>query len=679
MADLRGNSPVSRRKRLAILLILLLVLVGIGLIWIGRRTPGWLPGLLGQFSRPDGTAVLPVTTPTGDAIQPSISPSFPGNVATPAPSASSTVTALPLMVSPEFSTEISPSTMTPAWSEAYSQGLAVIAMDENGYSRLFAYLPGSTPLVRLTAGEWDDIDPALSPDGSLLAFASNRSGVWDLYLLEISTGELMKLTETPEYEAHPSWSPDGQWMAYECYTDDGVGNDNLDIFIRLVDGSQEAIRLTDDAGADFDPVWSPGGRLVAFVSTRSGEPEIWLANLDQIEDRFTNVSRSRSTPEMHPVWSSDGSMLVWSVQSVDNLPMLVKWQIQEPEKQPQPVSAGSLAALSPDGRVVLAALKMPNLDYLTGYSLSNQQLALPMAPLPGAVTGLTWGRGGLPDPLPPALAETASLSPAPLWVPTLGASDTIGKRMQVVFLDGVQPTGISLQDGVDEAYSALRKRLTMAVGWDYLATLDSGFNPLTAPMMPGMIEDWSFTGRAMRVSSAPMNADWMVIVRQDYGSQIFWRIYLRARFQDGSQGAPLDVLPWDLSARHSGDPLAYERGGALSSAIPTGYWVDFTRLAAAFGWERQPALSAWRVMYTAARYNEYILRDGHDWYSAMLELYPQSALNTPTAVLSPTPTATITITPSPTITPTRTKYPTKTPTATATRRPTLTPTPSKQP
>jgi hypothetical protein len=151
---------------------------------------------------------------------------------------------------------------------------------------------------------------------------------------------------------------------------------------------------------------------------------------------------------------------------------------------------------------------------------------------------------------------------------------------------------------------------------------------------------------------------------------------------------PLKQIPWDIASRHSGDPRAFEEGGSQAKTIPAGYWVDVTRLAAAYGWERLPSLSSWRVAYSSIRYNEYVLRQGLDWFSAMLEVYPRQALDTPTPVSSPTITPTFTNTPThtptitetpyvePSITPSLTRRPSLTPTPSSTRRPTLTPTPS---
>jgi TolB protein len=98
-------------------------------------------------------------------------------------------------------------------------------------------------------------------------------------------------------------------------------------------------------------------------------------------------------------------------------------------------------------------------------------------------------------------------------------------------------------------------------------------------------------------------------------------------------------------------------------------------LARAYGWERVPALFNWRTFYLGARFNEFVLRQGMDWRTSMLELYPPEILETPTPIVPLTPTNTPTRTPVPTITPT----PTRTLTPTITPTPTISPTPTIRP
>src|SRR6185436_16299055 len=103
-----------------------------------------------------------------------------------------------------------------------AQEVVIFSYEEDGYAHLFAYIPEKMPLLRITSGAWDDITPSASPDGEKIAFASNRNGYWDLYLLDLASGETSQLTDTPDYEGAPTWSPDGAFMAFEAYIDDNL-------------------------------------------------------------------------------------------------------------------------------------------------------------------------------------------------------------------------------------------------------------------------------------------------------------------------------------------------------------------------------------------------------------------------------------------------------------------------
>lgn len=562
--------------------------------------------------------------------------------------------------------------------ETLNYGTAYLSYYDGLHSRLFAFSLGEGRMIRLTSGEWDDITPALHPDGRSLAFASNRDGYWDLYVLNLESGEISRLTDTPEYDASPSWSPDGLWLAYESYVSDESGG-NLEIFIRPVDSSQPPIRLTNDPAADHSPTWSPQGRRIAFVSTRDHNADIWIADLDRVDQRYQNISRSSDATDAHPVWSPDGNKLMWASAPLNGVQTLLLWNAAVPEARPLRLNGGDWATWSPDGGAILVSLREPNRYYLTGYRFEQQSLILPLMELSGEVTGLTWGQNlSSLERLGSVFGEQQT--PTPLWTPGFeSSSDLPGGRVNLVTLEGIQAPNAMLQDGVDESFYALRNAVAQMTGWDFLASLEQAFLPLTSPLNPGMIEDWLYTGRAFRFNTAPASAGWLMLTREDFGAQTYWRVYLRARFQDGRQGTPLKDLPWDLTARHSGDPIAYEQGGRLLANLPPGYWVDFTQLASAYGWERLPALSSWRMAFSSIRYNEFVLKEGRDWLFAMLEIYPKAALDTPTPVSSPTMTATPTPTPTPTPTFTRPPYRSPTPTLTSTRRPTLTPTPPGAP
>ena len=611
------------RKALLALVFMMVSLAGI-LAWPALQarlqTRAAAPShSLAALSSPLSISTTPAVTAFSRTPTKTFSPS-------PSPTATITPEAPTETMGAAQSTPIAPNTLPEA---AFDQGLIFLSLSDDGYSHLYAYQPQSLPYTRLTNGGWNDITPALSPDGNQLAFSSNRDGQYDLYLMNLSTGQVTRLTDTPAYDANPTFSPDGRWIAYESLVEDGGG---LEIFIRPLDFSQDPIRLTDNPAADYAPAWSPLGRQVAFVSTRSGEEEIWLADLDKIDDRFEDLSRNAETADTHPSWSPDGTRLAWASAVQDGIQNLMVWDGSP--GMPYMAGSGSWPAWSPDGASLITALRMPNQTYLTGYDSRKPGVVLPPMALSGPLDGLTWGKAHLPETFPDSWQSAAQVTATPLWLPALTPQAGIpGGRQRVVPLEGVEAPNPMLQDLVDESFQALRKRVAEEAGWDFLSNLENAFVPVTNPLDPGQQADWLYTGRAFAFNTLPMNAGWLVVSREDFGAQTYWRVYVKARFQDGSQGEPLRAQPWDFRARYSGTPRDYEEGGALAGAIPEGYWVDVTRLALAYGWQRLPALSTWRSAFSAARFNEFVLTDGLDWYSAMMEIYPAEALVTPTPVL----------------------------------------------
>lgn len=536
-----------------------------------------------------------------------------------------------------------------------------LSIEENGFAHLFLFRSLDAQLTRITSGAWNDIAPALNPQRTQLAFASDRDGDWDLFVMELKTGEIKQVNNSPQYDSAPSWSPDGQWLAFETYE-----NENLEISVVNV-ASGEIVPLTQHPASDHSPAWAPDGRNVAFISTRGGDSDVWLANLDLAGDeRYRNLSNTPFASENQPLWNRDGSKLLWSsISQTVGFSGLYIWDAAEPERSAYWIGDGIVGTWNEAANQVMAAVSAPNQTFLTSYDL-NGNLLLSSIPLSGRVRGMTWGSVGLPTPLPDSFTQAAAEVPPALWSPIVTpAGDVPDQRFAVVPIADVQAPFAQLHDLVDESYTALRGRVAAETGWDALASLENAFVPLTTSLEPGMDEDWLYTGRAFAINSLMSNAGWMVTLREDVGAQTYWRVYIRASLQDGSLGEPIHNAPWNLSARYELDPRTYEQGGDYAS-VPAGYWVDVTSLAYAYGWERVPALPTWRTYYKGARFTTFAVTGGLTWYQAMQELYPVEALVTPTKVYAPTNTPTLT----PTLTPT--KRPTRTPRLTFT--PSLTPT-----
>lgn len=151
----------------------------------------------------------------------------------------------------------------------WSPDVRLIAYEAN--DDVWASTPDGRTLA-LTQHSAQDRWPVWSPDGKKIAFASNRLGDFDIWVLPVFGGYPRRLTTDPGDETHVSWSPDGRLIAYVS-----AQSGNADIWLIPAAGG-EATRLTEHPAADLYPAWSPDGRALVFVSDRSGAMRLWIAS-----------------------------------------------------------------------------------------------------------------------------------------------------------------------------------------------------------------------------------------------------------------------------------------------------------------------------------------------------------------------------------------------------------------
>ncbi|MCD4739294.1 MAG: hypothetical protein K8R89_08550, partial [Anaerolineae bacterium] len=131
---------------------------------------------------------------------------------------------------------------------------------------------------------------------------------------------------------------------------------------------------------------------------------------------------------------------------------------------------------------------------------------------------------------------------------------------------------------------------------------------------------WHICGRAVDIDLGFLRNGNIEQVREVISGVTNWRVFIRAQQQDSGQGEPLRDLPWDLSARSEGGSVTAQ-GGKLKVQPPAGYYVDFTTLAADYGWERRNALSNWRNSWFDIEWWHFQKTEGMSWYECMLERY----------------------------------------------------------
>jgi len=152
------------------------------------------------------------------------------------------------------------------------------------------------------ATEGADFDPDIDPTGTLLIYASTQHrATADLYLKRISGNALQQLTDDPANDVMPSFSPDGNKIAFAS---DRAGN--WDIYIMNVTGGQ-AIQLTNDQTHDLSPSFSPDGRQLVYCTygTQSGQWELVVIDVENpVTKRFVGYG-------LFPEWSPIDNRIVF--------------------------------------------------------------------------------------------------------------------------------------------------------------------------------------------------------------------------------------------------------------------------------------------------------------------------------------------------------------------------------
>lgn len=517
-------------------------------------------------------------------------------------------------------------------------GTLAFDMRQNGNTDIYILPIGQPDPIRLTGHSAPDVQPVWSPDGTELAFSSKRNGNWEVYVYNLPERRLRRITNNIGYDGDASWSPDGQWLVYSAYvayedpdTEETIAN--LDVYIVKADLSEGPYRITTNPAPDYAPVWSGGsGRHIAFTSWRAGNADIWLMSLDAVSDeRAINITQSPEQAEDGARFSPNGSQIAFFESSTGYDLIYSANLAQDMTLATEPETLGLQGrhpAWSPTGDALFYVYEQAGLHYLVASSPTAWGIAPQAYVSAGEIGWPSWTAVSLDT----ALAQTLqTIDPIaedqPLFRETTSQTES-GAPVLLRQLPVNAPSPY-LSDRVDQSFLALRERIIVETGWDFLGQLDEMFvaqDVLSLPSLPA--QNWNQTGRAfdITVQDALAFDPRLEIVREDLGPNTYWRIYIRANKQDGTQGEPLRQLPWDFRARFGEDPRYFDAGGKLKDEIPQGYYVDFTALAADYGWERIPANPNWRTYFPGINFWQFEKRDGLSWQAGMLEIYTADEL-----------------------------------------------------
>jgi len=188
---------------------------------------------------------------------------------------------------------------------AFATRIAYIAVEGQLPNRQFKLIvadaDGENPRV-VTESKQPLMSPSWSPDGQSLAYVSFEGNVASIYTQMLRTAERRRVSARAGINGAPAWSPDGKRLALTLSRKDG----NLDIYV-LGLSDQVLLRLTDDNAIDTEPAWAGDSKSVYFTSDRSGNPQIYRVGLTP-GDRAQRVT-FEGTYNARPRLSPDGTAL----------------------------------------------------------------------------------------------------------------------------------------------------------------------------------------------------------------------------------------------------------------------------------------------------------------------------------------------------------------------------------
>jgi TolB protein len=187
--------------------------------------------------------------------------------------------------------------LSPAWS---SDGkLLAFSSSRSGDAEIYSVDVVGGDLRRLTNSKGPDVSPTWNPKtNAQLAFVSGRTGLPQIYTMASDGSNVVRVTDQG-YAVSPSWSPNGQFLAFAWVRNYGPGAPGAsDIYVMDV-ASKQWVQLTHDGGRNDFPSWSPDGRHIVFQSSRSGRTQIWSMLADGTQARqLTNAGENTQ-----PNWS----------------------------------------------------------------------------------------------------------------------------------------------------------------------------------------------------------------------------------------------------------------------------------------------------------------------------------------------------------------------------------------
>ena len=246
----------------------------------------------------------------------------------------------------------------------------ILYVTENkNFNLMVADADGSNEQILLKSND-PIISPAWSPDSKKVAYVSFETGMAKVYIQDIATGERELAIENSSQISSPSWSPDGKFLSLTMYQDG-----NAEIYILNLK-NRNLTRLTNHFSIDTESSWSPKGSKIMFTSGRSGSPQLY-----EIDLRRFNAKPKRITFDGN--YNAKGSYLpnnegfIFVHRENKNFQIAIKYFNENFVRPLTNAQLDESPSISPNGNVIVYAIKDDGMSLLAGVTLSGAKFRLP--------------------------------------------------------------------------------------------------------------------------------------------------------------------------------------------------------------------------------------------------------------------------------------------------------------
>lgn len=196
----------------------------------------------------------------------------------------------------------------PVWGP---NNFVVFETNRNGNWDLYAVDMSTGQEYQLTSDPADDINPYWSPDGSKLVFQSARDGQWQIYEYSMGSATQRRLSDGTSIDVEPEYSADGSRIAFRTYDEEG---EHSVIAIMSANGSGREIITTPEEDAT-NHVWSPDDAFIAYQSDKDGDLDVYVY---EVGTGRTRQLTDNTIPDYAPTWRCSGDIVVFTSDIAGN-------------------------------------------------------------------------------------------------------------------------------------------------------------------------------------------------------------------------------------------------------------------------------------------------------------------------------------------------------------------------